>query len=207
MKRTILVLALIASYATFASSAQEAAPGAEATGANPVPRNSIGTSPFVLLSLVPDSGTVYCELEYGRRLNGRHTALLGFDAFQYSAPLSKPYSEKTDYPGHILSGGLIAADQIFLVGGLFFAPIVNPCLINYYDEGGRYIQSGFMLLLCGRLGYHFDFRLFHRPLYLEIGGEIDYWPINLNEPQGFLGTESEFSDYSLSPALNIGIKF
>jgi hypothetical protein len=171
------------------------------------PKNLIGTSPFVLLSLLPDSGTVYGEFEYGRKIDDRQVLLVGVDVFQYAAPLSRPYAETENYPGHVLSGGLIAADQVFLWRGLFVAPIVNPCIIAYYDQGGRYIQSGFMLLLCARAGYHFDFRLFGRPLYFELGGEIDWWPVNLNEPRGFGEEEGKYGDHSFSPALNIGLKF
>lgn len=173
----------------------------------PEPKNLIGTSPFALLSLVPGSGTVYGEFEYGRKVDDRQVLLFGFDVFQYAAPLSKPYAETANYPGHVFSGGLIAADQVFLWHGLFVAPIANPCIIAYYDEGGRYVQSGFMLLLCGRAGYHFDFRLFGHPLYFELGAEIDWWPVNLNEPQGFEAEEGKYKDYSFSPALNIGFRF
>jgi hypothetical protein len=171
------------------------------------PKNLIGTSPFVLLSLVPDSGTVYGEFEYGRKVGDRQVLLFGFDIFQYSAPLSRPYSETANYPGHVLSGGLIAADQVFLWRGLFVAPIVNPCIIAYYDEGDHYSQSGFMLLFCGRAGYHFDFMLFRHPLYFELGAEIDWWPVDINEPHGFGIEESKYKQYSFSPALNIGFKF
>ena len=64
-----------------------------------------------------------------------------------------------------------------------------------------------MLLLCGRAGYHFDFRLFGHPLYFELGAEIDWWPVNLNEPQGFGSEDGKYGDHSFSPALNIGFKF
>jgi hypothetical protein len=177
--------------------------GAQDSGA----RNSIGTSPFILLTLIPGSGTSYCELEYGRELDNHDNVLVGFDIFQYASPLSKPYSDASDYPGHVLSFGLFAADQIFLWRGLFVAPIVNPCLVDYYDLDGRYVQSGFMLLLCARTGYRFEFKIFGQAAYFEIGGEFDYWPLNANEPRGFSDLESRYNDYSFSPATNIGIKF
>jgi len=168
----------------------------------------IGTSVFVLTSLIPNINAYYYEIDYGHKLSDKSNLLIDFLIQKSVAPMSIGFSgDTTKYPGHVTSCGFVFGYQRYLWKKLFVIPLINPLIVNYYDKDNKKITSGFMLMLCGRLGYHFDFNLFRQPFYFEVGGEINYWPINTNEPQDFKEIENKFNNFVFSPALNIGYKF
>jgi hypothetical protein len=202
-----VVLAVCIGILTRSAAAGETAPNVQTPQEFAQARNFVGTSPFILLSFVPQAGVVYFEAEYGRQLDERNALILAFDYFKYSAPMSRPSSDDSHYPGHISSLGMIVAYRRFVWKKLFVLPIVNPNLIRYYGEDGRFTQSGFQLLVCGRIGYHLDFGIWTHPWFLEAGAEINYWPISVNEPDAFLHVERKYKAYAFGPALNVGYKF
>jgi len=166
----------------------------------------IGTSAAVVYTFIPGSTMWYYELEGGREIDKLDILWIGFDIFKYQAPLSLPWSgDTTHYPGSVVVIGPDFAFQRFIWEGFYLAPIINPLIINYYKN--NYIQTGFMLLFCLRAGYQFDFEIFKLPVYIQIGFEINYWPVNLNEPPDFAAVDNRYPDYEMNPALNIGFKF
>lgn len=168
----------------------------------------LGTSVFILSSLIPNINAYYYEIDYGRRINDKSEVLIAALVQKSSAPMSIGFSsDTTKYPGHIVNGGFVFGYQRYLWNNLFVMPMINPLIVNYYDKDNKRITSGFMLMLIGRLGYRFDFNLFRQPFYFEVGGEICYWPVNTNEPDNFKEIENKFNKYVFSPSLNIGFKF
>ena len=173
----------------------------------PAPMNMIATSPFVVYSFLPNSTIGYFELDYGRTLDKKNNLIFAVDIFKYFSPMSMPWSETNKYPGYIVSSGIVVAYQRFIWNKFFVIPMINPNLINYFDKNNSYLQSGFQLLFCARFGYHFDFEIFKLPLFLELGLEVNSWPINANVPQGFRTLDDKYNIYAPSPALNFGYKF
>jgi hypothetical protein len=168
----------------------------------------IGTSVFVLSSLIPNINAFYYEIDYGRRINDKSELLIAALVQKSSAPMSIGFSGNTNkYPRHVVSGGFAFGYQRYLWKNVFVMPMINPLIVNYYDKDNKRITSGFMLMLVGRLGYRFDFNFFRQPFYFEGGGEICYWPLNTNEPDDFKEIENMFNKFVFSPSLNIGFKF
>jgi len=175
---------------------------------NPEHNQNIGTSVFVLTSLVPSIDVFYYEIDYGRKINDKSGLMVAVLIQKSFAPMSLGFSgDTTQYPGHVVSGGLAFGYQRFLWKNLFVMPMVNPLIVNYYNKDKKRITSGFMLMLCTRLGYRFDYKLFRKAFYFEVGGELNYWPINTNEPADFLKVEKKFNKFVFAPSLNIGFSF
>lgn len=170
--------------------------------------NSLGTSLLTILSFIPNSNAFYYELDYYHSIFGRNNLVCAFDVYKYTTPLSIPWTgDSTHYPGAVVSYGAVVAYQAFLFKNLYVLSAINPSILSYIDDAGTQNDIGFMLLFCLRIGYRFDFDICKVPFYFELGGEINYWPINTNEPQNFIEIEDKYPDYVFSPALNIGVRF
>lgn len=167
----------------------------------------IGTSPLILTSLIPDDNTFFYNLDFGIHLNQKDAILIGADVYQYTAPLSVSYSDKTKYNGHVLSYGLVLSYQRYFWKRFFLMQMINPLVMDYYSNQKEKLNTGFMLLMATRLGYRFDFTMFNLPWYFEAGGEINYWPYNVNVPNSFKSIDNKYSNFVFAPALNIGINF
>lgn len=171
-------------------------------------KNYLATSVFVLASLIPGDNTYFYELDYGRRINEKSDLIFGLNVYKYTAPMSIGWSDKTTYPGHVFSYGAVFAYEYYIWKNLFVDQMINPLFLNYYPENTtRKSGTGFMLLCATRIGYHFDFKLFNSPFYLEAGGEISYWPVNTKVPSEFKVVDNKYSKHVFSPALQFGYKF
>jgi hypothetical protein len=165
----------------------------------------LGTSLFVLSSLIPDSGSLFAELDYGRRLKAGDAVLLGADVWRYESPMADPWSSAVLYPGSILSYGIILGYQAPLWKGLYAGLLCNALALDYADASGRSLGRGFQLMTTLRLGYHVEFSLFGLPCYLEPAGELNWWPVNTGVPESFAAVDRAYHNYVFSPALNFGV--
>lgn len=171
------------------------------------PRQFIGTSLFVLTSLIPDTGGFFYEVDYGYDLTEKDTLLAGVDVYQFTAPMSTGWTDDASYDGHVLSYGLIAGYQRFLWKGLFASQMANGLIMDYYDQRGEKVQSGLMLLLTTRAGWHWDLSLGGLSCYLEAAGEFNVWPVNTRVPSSFAELDDAYPVWVIAPALNWGIRF
>ncbi|MBN2350743.1 MAG: hypothetical protein JXJ22_18035 [Bacteroidales bacterium] len=170
-------------------------------------KNYLATSVFVLSSLIPDDNTFFFEIDYGRRLNPKNDLIVGVNIYKYTSPMSASWSDPVTYPGHVLSYGVVLAYQHYFWKKLFIDQIINPLLLDYYDNTKNKTGTGFMVLCATRIGYHFDISLFKKPFYLEVGGEYSYWPYNGNVPDNFKIIDAQYKSYVPSPVLQVGYKF
>ena len=169
-------------------------------------RGYIGTSLFILTSLIPGDNTFFYEIDYGHRLNEKSDLLIGLDVYQYATPMSSPWTDTTTYNGHVLSYGIILGYQRYVWKKLYLLPMANLLKLDYFDENKTKVGSGFMLLCTGRVGYHIDFSAFKQSWYFEIGGEYNFWPVNTNVPEDFKTLDDQYGNSVFSPALNIGLQ-
>ena len=170
-------------------------------------RGYIGTSLFILTSLIPDDNTFFYEIDYGHRLNEKSDLLIGLDVYQYTTPMSSPWTDTTTYDGYVLSYGIIVGYQRYVWKKLYLLPMANLLKLDYFDEDRSKVGSGMMLLCTGRVGYHIDFKTFGQPFYLEPGCEYNFWPINTNVPADFKTLDDKYGNSVFSPAINIGWMF
>ena len=170
-------------------------------------KNYLATSVFILSSLIPDDDTYFYELDYGRKLSKRMDVIVGINIYKYAAPMSTPINDKTRYPGTVTSYGAVFALQYYYWKNLFVDQMINPLILDYRPSHSNRRNEGFMLLLATRLGYHYDFKMFNNPFFLEIGAEISYWPINSNVPSDFKVVDNQYRNFVFSPAFQFGFKF
>ncbi|OFX84161.1 MAG: hypothetical protein A2W99_00080 [Bacteroidetes bacterium GWF2_33_16] len=172
-----------------------------------VKKNYLTTSVFILSSLIPDDNTFFYELDYGRNLNSNMDIIIGINIYKYAAPMSTPMNDKTKYPGTVTSYGVVFAFQYYYWKNLFIDQIINPLILDYNQSQNNTNDEGFMLLMATRLGFHYDFNIFHNPFFIEIGAEISYWPVNSSVPSEFKALDDSYKTFVFSPAFQFGLKF
>ena len=170
-------------------------------------KNYVGTSVLSVLSLIPGDNSYYAGIDYGRKLNQKNDLVVGLNIYKYISPMSVPLNDTTSYPGHVVSSGIVFAFQHYMWKNVFIDQLCNPLILVYKNENDNHKTTGFMLLLAARIGLHFNFNAFNVPLYIEAGGEINYWPVNRNVPDNFKQTDNKYNNYVFAPAIQIGIMF
>jgi len=203
-RRAIAFLTMVA-FAALLAAAEEGRSERESDALLPFQSQFLGTSLFVLTSLIPNSGSFFAVLDYGIRLGAKDSLLLGADVWKYSSPMGNPWSSEVSYPGSVLSYGVIAGYQRFLWKGLYASLLFNALAMDYSDSAGQRVGSGFQLMTTLRAGYHFEFSLFDQSCYFEPGGELNWWPLNLGVPAAFSSIDAAYPNYVFSPALNVGV--
>lgn len=170
-------------------------------------KHYIATSVFILSSFIPNDNTFFYEIDYGYKLNSKIDLVAGANVYQYTFPMSAPWTDATEYPGTVLSYGFLAACQYYVWRNFYVDQMFNPLFLKYNNQETPSKENGFMLLLATRIGYHYDFKMFDKSFYIEVGGEISYWPVNANVPQEFKIVDDKYKSYTFSPALQFGYKF
>ncbi len=171
-------------------------------------RHFMGTSVFILSSLIPGDNTYFYSLDYGKEWNSKNEWSLGANIYQFTAPMSISWDDESAYPGHVLSYGIVLAGQHYIWKRFFINQMINPLLMDYHsDATGNKISRGFMLLCATRTGYRFEFGSGNHTFYLEPGFEVSYWPVNTRVPAGFRALDNEYPSYVPSPSLQCGVYF
>lgn len=176
-------------------------------------RYFIGSSLFMLGNLIPDDPNPpgFAQLSFGYRITRKDVASIEARTWKYSWPLGIPYGNSFEapgekYPGYVRDFGIAFTYQRFFWKGLYgYASAMNT-VQKYVDENRKKIQSGYMLFMTYRVGYHIP--LFKNHLFIEPSLSINHWPVRTNVPELFNTIDNRWSNYFIfEPGLNFGFKF
>lgn len=173
----------------------------------------IGSSIFTLANLNtndPNAPDFY-QLNFGYRINQKNVVSIEFKTWKYGWPLGIPYGKSFEtpeekYPGYIRDIGVVLVYQRFLWKGAYAAVHAFNARQTHFDENKKKIQSGYMLFLAYRLGYHIQ--LFKNRFFIEPSVAMTHWPIKTNTPEAFASMEKKWPNYFIvEPGLHFGFKF
>lgn len=176
----------------------------------PAPSFFLSTSAFMAFNLLPDPPSFY-QLNAGWRITEQDALIVEAITWRYDGPLGIPYGpsfedEQHDYPGHIRDFGVGLAYQRFWWKGLYSTVHATPFVHRYVDEAGDLLQTGFMLFVVGRVGWHF--RFLEDRLFVEPSIACTAWPIETNEPAAFAAAAEPWNGWFLAePGLHLGWNF
>ena len=172
----------------------------------------VSSSAFMLVNLFPvkDPPRFY-QLNIGYRLTAKDAISAEAITWQFHAPLGIPFgdsyeNEEEFFPGIVRDYGIGLAYQRFIWKGWYSTFHATPLFQQYLNKDKTRIQSGFMLFLTARTGYHFEF--FNNRFFLEPSIAFTHWPINTNMPESFQIEEDRWPNYFLfEPGLHFGFQF
>ena len=175
----------------------------------------VGSSAFVLVSLVPDqvNPPQFFQLNFGYRLTGKDVITLEPKTWKYSWPngihpfLNDKYgTDEEKFPGHVREFGLSVAYQRFLWEGLYAELNVMPTLQHFVNTAGSKIDNGFQIFNTYRLGYHI--KLFNDRFFIQPSMAVTHRAYHTTLPNGFKELDDKWSKFVIpEPGLHFGFNF
>lgn len=186
---------------------------AQDTEAEPIengrPEVFLQTSLFMLGNLLPEPPSFY-QLNVGVYLTERDALIVEAITWTYPAPLGIQYWDgygdpALNYPGHVRDWGLGVAWQHIWWKGLYTTAHITPFVHSHHDAHGDRLQTGFMLWLSGRVGYHIDFA--NDRLFIEPSVAFNAWPVQTRQPADFAAEDARWPRYFLlEPGFHVGVR-
>jgi hypothetical protein len=176
-------------------------------------RYFIGSSLFMLGNLVPDDANPpgFAQLSFGYRITPKDVISVEARTWKYAWPLGIPYGDSFEspaekYPGNVRDFGIALTYQRFFWRGFYGSVSAMNAVQKYMDVNGKKTQSGYMLFMTYRVGYHIQ--LFKNRFFIEPSVAINHWPVRTNVPESFAAIDRRWPNYfCFEPGLNFGVKF
>lgn len=175
----------------------------------------VGSSAFVLVSLVPDQVNPpdFFQLNVGYRLTNKDVITLEPKTWKYAWPngihpfLNDKYgTDEEKFPGHVREFGLSVAYQRFLWKGLYAELNVMPTLQHFVNTAGTKIDNGFQIFNTYRVGYHF--KLFNDRFFIQPSMAVTHRAYHTTLPNGFKQLDDKWSKFVIpEPGLHFGFNF
>lgn len=175
----------------------------------------VGSSAFVLVSLIPDQKNPpqFFQLNVGYRLTNKDIITLEPKTWKYAWPngihpfLDDKYgTDEEKFPGRVREFGLSVSYQRFLWNGLYAELNVMPTLQHFVNTAGTRIDNGFQIFNTYRVGYHV--KLFNDRFFIQPSMAVTHRAYHTTLPNGFKQLDDKWSKFVVpEPGFHFGFNF